>query len=256
MNVLLLQIDTKWQSPEENRRHIETLISAETQTDLIVLPEMFTTGFCISPHEVAEKAGTVTPEWMRNVAMAKNAAIAGSIVVEENGNFYNRLYFATPDGKYASYDKRHLFSFAGEHAGYTAGTKKIIISFRGVRILLQICYDLRFPVFSRNINDYDMIIYVANWPVPRVGAWRSLLTARAIENQCYVAGVNRTGSDPATKYSGGSVLLDFIGKPVAEAVSDSEEAVSGNIDIARLNSFRQKFPALNDADRFTLCIEP
>jgi predicted amidohydrolase len=252
MDILLLQMDIEWQSPDNNRRHISNILDASPNADLIVLPEMFTTGFCISPAGIAEKADTVTLAWMQNLAAEKKSAIAGSIVTEENGKYYNRFHFVKPDGSYAVYNKRHLFSFAGEDREYTAGSGRVVVEYGGFRILLQVCYDIRFPVFSRNRGDYDMIVYVANWPLPRIGAWNTLLQARAIENQCYVAGVNRTGSDPAAKYSGGTALIDFIGKPVASAVSDGEETVRGTANIQLLNGFRKKFPALADADTFTV----
>ncbi|MDR1886942.1 MAG: amidohydrolase [Prevotellaceae bacterium] len=252
MDILLLQTDIKWQSPEENKTHIKTVIESSPKADIIILPEMFTTGFCISAQNVAEKADTLTLEWLQNTAQEKNSAIAGSIAVEENGKYYNRFYFVRPDGSYSAYNKRHLFSFAGETNEYAAGSERVVAEYGGFGILLQVCYDIRFPVFSRNKGDYDMIIYVANWPVSRIGAWNTLLAARAIENQCYVAGVNRTGSDPAAKYSGGSALIDFLGKPLASAKSDGEEAVLGSIDLQPLNNFREKFPALADADKFTV----
>jgi predicted amidohydrolase len=252
MDILLLQTDIEWQSPDNNRKRIEHIIGSLPVADIVILPEMFTTGFCISPANIVEKADTVTLEWMRKLAGERNSAIAGSIAVEENGKYYNRFYFVKPDGSYSAYNKRHLFSFAGENKEYTAGDKRVIVEYGGFRILLQVCYDIRFPVFSRNIGDYDMIIYVANWPVPRIGAWNTLLLARAIENQCYVAGVNRTGSDPAAKYNGGTALIDFFGKLIISAGFDREEAVLGTVNIQLLNDFRRKFPALADADKFII----
>jgi predicted amidohydrolase len=252
MDILLLQTDIEWQLPENNRRHIKEIIDFSPKADVIILPEMFTTGFCISPAKIAEKADTITFEWMQNVAKEKQAAIAGSISVEESGRYYNRLYFVKPDGNYFIYNKRHLFSFVGEGKEYTAGSERVIADYGGFRILLQVCYDIRFPVFSRNRGDYDMIVYVANWPVTRIGAWKTLLSARAIENQCYVAGVNRTGCDLSAKYNGGTALIDFLGNPVVSVESDTEEAVLGKVNIQSLNDFRRKFPALADADEFTL----
>jgi predicted amidohydrolase len=252
MNILLLQTDIEWQSPDANRKHIGNIINSSFGADIIVLPEMFTTGFCISPVNVAEKADTHTLAWMQNLSCKKNSAIAGSIAVEEDGKYYNRFYFVKPDGSYSAYNKRHLFSFAGENKAYTAGSERVIVEYGGFRILLQVCYDIRFPVFSRNQGDYDMIIYVANWPVPRIGAWNTLLPARAIENQCYVAGINRTGSDPAAKYNGGTALFDFLGKLVISAGFDKEEAILGTVNIQLLNDFCRKFPAYADADKFTL----
>jgi predicted amidohydrolase len=252
MDVLLLQTDIEWQSPDNNRIRIANIIDSSPDADLIILPEMFTTGFCISPVTVAEKADTVTLAWLRNLSAAKNSAIAGSVATEENGKYYNRLYFVKPDGSHVAYNKRHLFSFAGEDMEYSAGNERIIVEYGGFRILLQVCYDIRFPVFSRNKGDYDMIIYVANWPLRRIGAWNALLPARAIENQCYVAGVNRTGSDPSVQYGGGTVLFDFLGQQVTVAGFDREEAVLGTVNIQSLRNFRAKFPALADADKFAI----
>jgi predicted amidohydrolase len=252
MDILLLQTDIIWQSPEENRKHIGEIIDVSPHADIIILPEMFTTGFCMSPASIAEKANTVTLGWLRNLAKDKNSAIAGSVATEENGMYYNRFYFVKPDGSCSAYNKRHLFSFAGETKEYTAGDERVIVKYGGFRILLQVCYDIRFPVFSRNRGDYDMIIYVANWPLSRIGAWNVLLPARAVENQCYVVGVNRTGSDPAARYAGGSVLTDYLGRTIVSAATDGEEAVLGSVSIQPLNDFQRKFPALADADEFTL----
>ncbi len=251
MKIVLLQTDIKWQEPEINRTQAKKLIDASAQADLYILPEMFTTGFCMTPKGVAEKAGTSTLEWMQSVAKERNAAIAGSVATEENRNYYNRFYFVKPDGSYKTYNKRHLFTFAGEHNKYAGGEERVIIEHAGFRILLQICYDLRFPVFSRNKGDYDMIIYVANWPTVRIEAWNALLKARAIENVCYVAAVNRTGDDPTNRYSGGTYLLDFMGRNIVTA-GEGEETICGEIDKQVLEDFRKKFPALQDADKFKL----
>ncbi len=252
MNVLLLQTDMAWQQPGPNRARAGQLIDTSPAADLIVLPEMFTTGFCTQPGGVAEQANTETLAWMRAVAKEKNAAVAGSVATEEDGKYYNRLHFVKPDGAVSFYNKRHLFSFAGEHKEYTGGSERVVVEHCGVRMLLQICYDLRFPVFARNTGDYDMILYVACWPTSRIEAWSTLLRARAIENQCYVAGVNRTGSEPTGEYSGGTALINFLGQPVAAAEFGKEQAVSGKIDIQALQDFRKKFPALNDADKFKI----
>lgn len=252
MNIKLLQTDIVWQKPEANRDHVENLIdSLSDSTDLVVLPEMFTTGFCTSPKGAAEKADTDTLLWMQSIALRRNMALAGSVATEENGKYYNRFYFVKPDGSYVTYNKRHLFTFAGEHKEYTAGEERVVVEYLGFRILLQICYDVRFPVYSRNRGDYDMIIYVANWPTVRLDAWNTLVRARAIENVCYVAAVNRTGSDPYVQYSGGTALYNFMGKTIAEAGTE-EGIVSGTIDMQDLIRFRSKFPALQDADQFKL----
>ncbi len=247
MKLLLLQTDIRWLAPGENRRRAGEMIDAalpggSEAVDLVVLPEMFTTGFAVEPAGVAEAdAGAETLAWMRSVAARLNAAVAGSVAVEENGRYFNRLFFVKPDGEVARYDKRHLFSFAGEDKRYTAGAKRVVVEWRGWRILLQVCYDLRFPVFARNRGDYDMVIYTANWPTVRIHPWNTLLRARAIENVCYAAGVNRTGEDPFAAYSGGTALAP-----------NSEGAVLCEVDMDALKAFRAKFPALDDADDFII----
>jgi len=252
MKIVLLQTDIQWQEPQKNRDRAKELINNSPQADLYILPEMFTTGFCMTPKGVAEKADTITLAWMQALAKEKNAAIAGSVATEENGKYYNRFYFVKPDGNCTTYDKRHLFTFAGEHNQYSAGEERIIVDHAGFRILLQICYDLRFPVFSRNRGDYDMIIYVANWPTVRLEAWNALLKARAIENVCYVAAVNRTGDDYGNKYTGGTYLIDFMGKTIIAAEEGKEEAIAGETNMEALMDFRKKFPALQDADMFKI----
>lgn len=252
MKILLLQTDIVWQNAEANRSKATEIINNSQKADLIILPEMFTTGFCTSPKGAAEKANTETLAWMQAIAKEKQAAIAGSVTTEDKGKHYNRFYFVKPDGSFNTYDKRHLFTFANEHKEYEAGQERVIVEYMGVRILLQICYDLRFPVFSRNKGDYDMIIYVASWPTVRLDAWNTLLKARAIENLCYVAAVNRTGKDPYCDYSGGTYLINYLGQTMVSAQPDKQEAVYGEIDMEALKRFREKFPALRDADKFCL----
>lgn len=252
MKVLLLQTDIKWLSPEDNRDGALGMIYDAPSADLIVLPETFTNGFCMQVGQLVETSGTLTLEWMMAVARAKEAAVAGSVAVKENGKFYNRFFFVKPDGSYTTYDKKHLFSFSGEDKEYTAGKERMIVEWKGFRILLQVCYDIRFPVFSRNRGDYDMILYVANWPSVRQNVWDTLLRARAMENLCYVAGVNRVGSDPGNDYTGGTVLLDFKGEVIAGANDATEQAVYGEIELGPLEEFRKKFPALDDADDFAM----
>lgn len=252
MKITILQRDIEWASPTVNVAKADELISWLPEADLFVLPEMFSTGFCTEPQEIAETADSDTLGWMKKKAAERNCAIAGSLAVCENGKYYNRFYFVHPDGTVQSYDKKHLFTYGGEDKHFTAGTERIVVNFRGVRILLQVCYDLRFPVWSRNKGDYDMILYVASWPTSRVAAWSTLLRARAIENQCYVAGVNRVGVDPACEYSGGSVVIDPYGKVLVECDWDKSSEVSAEIDMEILDAFREKFPVLNDADEFTI----
>ena len=217
---------------------------------LIVLPEMFSTGFITMPAGEAESGGA-SLGWMKAIAKKYGCAVAGSVATEDGGLFYNRFYFVKPDGTFVKYDKRHLFSFAGEDRRFTAGSEKVITEYNGVRFFLQICYDLRFPCFSRNIlpNPYDAVIYVASWPSPRIGAWDTLLKARAIENQCYAIGVNRVGKDPSCQYNGHSSIVDPYGNASASCAEGVEEIVSADLDLDSLQAFRDKFPMLNDADR-------
>lgn len=256
MKLLLLQTDIRWLAPDENRRRAENLIDVALTSgpvDLIVLPEMFTTGFAVEPADAAESdSGAETLAWMRRTAALTDAAVTGSVAVEENGRYFNRLFFVYSDGSFHKYDKRHLFSFAGEDKRYTAGTERVVVEWRGWRILLQVCYDLRFPVFARGRGDYDMVLYVANWPTVRIHPWNTLLRARAIENVCYAVGVNRTGDDPFASYSGGTALVGFKGETLASASPGMEEAILCETDMEALRAFRTKFPALDDADDFQL----
>ena len=248
MKVSILQTDILWADPEGNVEKADKMIDASPGADLYVLPEMFSTGFCTQPEGIAESTDSQTLTWMKSKALQTGAAVAGSVAVTEDGRYYNRFYFVEPDGNVTFYDKKHLFTFGGEHKHFTAGDRRVIVNYKGIRILLEVCYDLRFPVWSRNRGDYDMIIYVASWPTPRAEAWKALLTARAIENQCYVVGVNRVGDDPSNEYSGGSRIIDPYGRIIAECDDGAEGAVSAEIDMTLLEAFRQKFPVLNDAD--------
>lgn len=253
MRTTLLQRDICWADPLTNRRRLEQRLNELPPADLYVFPEMFSTGFCTNPEGIAEEVtqeGTLA--WMRRVAAERGCALAGSVAVREAGKFYNRFYFVYPDGNYESYDKKHLFTYGGEHRTFTAGSHRVIVTYRQVRILLQVCYDLRFPVWSRNRKDYDMILYVASWPTPRVEAWSALLRARAIENQCYVAGVNRVGEDPSCQYCGGTALFDPYGNELAACRRNEEDEITADIDLEELNRFRGKFQVLEDADAFEI----
>ena len=222
-------------------------------TDLLVLPEMFSTGFATEPEGIAERCEEgrfASLDWMRERASRYGFAIAGSIAVEENGRYYNRFTFVKPDGESAFYNKHHLFTYGKEDKHFTAGAEHLLIDYRGVRIMPLICYDLRFPLWSRNHGEYDLLIYVASWPTSRVEAWRTLLKARAIENQCYVVGVNRVGEDPSCSYCGGSAVIDPYGRVMAECRDGQEELLSVEIDLEVLKEFRKKFPVLGDADIF------
>ena len=243
MRVSILQLDIAWQSPAENISRAEALLESREQADLYVLPEMWTTGFSVRPQDVAEEeeqsAGLL---WMRRIARERDCAVSGSLVIRDAGGRYrNRHYFVTPDD-ISFYDKHHLFTHGHENEYYTAGAMPVIAEWQGMRFLLQTCYDLRFPVFSRygRAGEYDAIIYVANWPSARMLAWNTLVRARAIENQCYVVAVNRIGNDPAAEYSGGSVVLD----PLGRELSDTDAM----LDAERLRTMREKFRVLPDRD--------
>lgn len=248
MRVTILQRNIEWANPVLNIQRADEAISRNAGADLYVLPEMFSTGFCTQPEGIAESSESDTLRWMQRKAAEMDAAIAGSVAIEQEGRYYNRFYFVKPDGSVAHYDKKHLFTYGGEHLRFTAGEERVVVEWRGVRILLEVCYDLRFPIWARNRGDYDMILYVASWPTPRVAAWSALLVARAIENQCYVAGVNRVGIDPACDYCGGSVVIDPYGKHIATCADGVECEATAEVDMAALEAFREKFPVLRDAD--------
>lgn len=259
MKLTILQRDIVWGDPAENVRRADEAIDALGDTDLIVLPEMFTTGFATQPEGIAESDDSGSLHWMIDKARQRGCAIAGSIAVKTRGidtqhpTYVNRFYFVMPAGEVTYYDKHHLFTYGGEDKCYTAGRRHVVIDYRGVRIALFVCYDLRFPVWSRNSQPpYDLALYVASWPKSRIGAWSTLLRARAIENQCYVAGVNRIGTDPSCAYCGGSAVIDPYGAAVTSCPDDTECAVSAEIDMAALNAFRKKFPVLEDADDYGL----
>lgn len=254
MNISIIQSDLHWESPSKNREMFDEKISGiDSNIDLIILPEMFSTGFSMSPENLAEKWQGPTVKWMQRVATAKKVALAGSLIVEDSGKYFNRLVFVHPDGKIEYYDKRHLFRMSGEHNYYDTGSNRIIVTYKEFRILLLVCYDLRFPVWSRNRNDYDMILIVANFPEPRRNAWNVLLPARAIENQCYVAACNRIGKDgTGVKYTGDSQIIDPKGKILISANPNENQIISANIDIQDTIDFRNTFPAHLDADDFTI----
>ncbi|MFT7286652.1 MAG: omega-amidase [Halieaceae bacterium] len=252
LKISLVQHELVWESPEENRRHFAALLSEnQPATDLILLPEMFTTGFSMNALANAEPPGGATEQWMRAIAREHDCAVAGSIAVQDAGAVYNRLLFVTPD-ELSVYDKRHLFRMAGEHKRYAPGTgaRRVVLEWRGWRIKPEVCYDLRFPVFSRNRQDYDLLFYVANWPAPRAMHWRTLLRARAIENLACVVGVNRIGSDAnGLRYSGDSLAIDARGELLADlAGRASIETVTFSGDL--LLAYRESFPTHLDADDF------
>jgi predicted amidohydrolase len=253
LNALLVQAQLRWKEPAENRAHLESLIADEgAGADLVVLPETFTTGFLGDADLPVEDMTGPTVRWMSAVAARFDCAVAGSAVITEQGKRFNRLVFATPEGVAAHYDKRHLFAFGGENLRYASGAERVILDYRGWRINLQVCYDLRFPAWCRNRNDYDLMLLVANWPSRRVRHWSTLLEARAIENQCWVIGVNRVGRDGnGLEYPGKSVVHDPLGACVADLQSE-EGARLVQLELETVARTQESFPFLADADPFTL----
>ena len=254
LKIALIQTTLVWENHSANLELMDKHLAKINAADLIVLPEMFTTGFSMEPARLAEKMNGKTMNWLTQKAKEKNAVITGSFIVEENGKYYNRLIWMKPNGSYENYDKRHLFRMAGENNQYHEGFKKLIVELKGWKICPLICYDLRFPVWSRNNqNEYDVLLYTANWPEARNFAWKSLLPARAIENQCYVVAVNRVGMDgKALHYSGDSVVLNFLGKPLTTANAGKEEIIEAILKFEDLEKFRKAFPASLDQDKFEI----
>ncbi len=252
LNVALVQTTLAWENPKANRTHIEDKVSSIT-ADLIILPEMFSSGFTMNASEVAETMDGETITWLKALSKAKNAAIVGSLVIAENENYYNRLVFVEPNGNLTTYDKRHTFTLAGEHKVYTAGSEKIIIDYKGFKICPLVCYDLRFPVWARNSEDYDVLIYVANWPKVRIAAWDALLKARAIENMSYCIGVNRVGLDGLNyEYPGHSGVYDVLGHRV-DSIKENEDKVEiVSLEKSMIGKYRNKLNFLNDRDEFNL----
>ena len=251
MKVSIIQHDIVWGNPAENRLRLQQQIEAQPGADLYVLTEMWSTGFAINPEGVAER-DEASLQWMKDMAVQQQAAIAGSLAIEQDGSFHNRLYFVKPDGEVEYYDKRHLFSYGGEDKYYSPGTERVVVEWKGVRFLLTVCYDLRFPVWMRYCNDYDAIICVANWPTVRIDSWQTLLRARAIENQCYVVGVNRVGKDPNCDYCGCSAIINPYGQTIAECEKNKEYSMEAVFDMEKLNAYRVKFPALKEKDKFEI----
>ena len=252
MKTALVQYDIVWADPEANRSRLDALLETLPQVDLVVLPEMFSTGFATQPEGVAEEAPSATLGWMKAKARTMDCAIAGSVALHENGGYFNRFWFVKPSGEVAAYDKHHLFTYGGEHHRFTRGSDRVVVEWRGFRFLLNVCYDLRFPVWSRNRKDYDAAIYVASWPSVRQYPWDTLLRARAIENQCFVLGVNRVGKDPSCEYAGGTAAVDPYGATLTACVPGAEQVLVTDLDMSVLDAFRAKFPVLDDADDFDL----
>jgi omega-amidase len=252
MRITALEYDIFWKHPAKNCQLIEGLCQ-NINADLLVLPEMFNTGFCMEKTEItqmAEDAHGPSFQFLQQLSANKNMAVVASMAFVEDGQYYNRLFFVFPDGHYQYYNKRHLFAFAGEDKIFSKGQARCIVEYLGWRIKLQICYDLRFPVFARNQQDYDLLIYVANWPARRQLAWDTLLPARAIENQAYVLGLNRCGTDGlGLDYQGHSQLIAFDGQKLAEVENG---LIQTELHLEDLRNFRQQFPFLEDADGFLL----
>lgn len=244
-------MDSVWENSPVNLGKAQKWIF-EQDADIVVLPEMFNSGFTMQPERVAVSVDSVEVAWLKETATQSHSAIVCSMAVCEGGNYYNRLYFVKPCGEVLTYNKRHLFRMGLEHEHYTSGTERLMVEYKGWRILPLVCYDLRFPVYSRCQNECDLMIYVANWPKSRALAWERLLRARAIENQCYVAGVNRVGVDPKVDYSGNSMIVDFFGDSISEAQPSVEQTVKAEICLDKLNEYRTKFPAYLDVDKFTI----
>jgi len=261
LRVSIVQGETRWHDPVGNRAYYGDLIeSLRGRTDLVVMPETFTSGFSNDAIGNAETMDGPTVAWIREQAAMLDAAVTGSVQLRTEEGVFNRMLFATPDGGLTHYDKRHLFSFAKEHERYAAGSERVTVEWKGWRILLQVCYDLRFPVFSRNrfdverpgLPDYDLALYVANWPSARDYPWKTLLRARAIENLSYVVGVNRVGTDgKGLHYSGDSAVIDFLGHAVSEC-TDHEIVVTTTLQSDALHAHRERFPAMLDWDGFDL----
>lgn len=254
IKIVAIQASLVWQNPAENRRYFEQKIrQLDKDTDLVMLPEMFSTGFTMQPSPVAETMHGSSVLWMINMAKTYDIAIIGSMVIQENHKYFNRAIFVSPTGDIETYDKRHLFAIAGEDRQYTSGNNKIIINFKGWRICPLVCYDLRFPVWSRNTDNYDLLLFMANWPITRIDAWDTLLKARAIENMSYCIGVNRIGKDDnGYQYNGHTSAFNFLGEKIAHTKEGIEDLLYCKISKTELLEFRSKLNFLKDQDSFEI----
>lgn len=255
--ITIIQTQLHWENKKANIAMLEGKINAiKEKTAVVVLPEMFTTGFSMNPASLAEKMDGNTIKWMKKIAAAKKIILTGSIIAEEDGKYYNRLVWMLPNGEYGFYDKRHLFAYAEEHKCFTPGSKRLIASVNGWKLNMLICYDLRFPVWSRQSGpsqpEYDVLIFVANWPEKRSLAWKTLLQARAVENQCYVVGVNRVGEDGnGIKYVGDSMIVSPAGEIEYQKTND-EDLFTYTLEKEKLEEVRKRFPFWKDADSFNI----
>ena len=258
LTITLIQTNLHWEDKKANLDMFSKKIeSIKEKTEVIILPEMFNTGFSMKPEILAEEMNGETVQWMKKIAVEKKVILTGSMMIKDDGKYFNRLIWMLPNGEYGFYDKRHLFAYGNEHTHFNAGDKRLIASVKGWKINLQVCYDLRFPVWARQSGvgtgpEYDLLIYVANWPEQRIHAWKTLLTARAIENQCYVVGVNRVGDDGnGIHHNGESMTIDPLGE-ILYSKKDDEDIFTYTLQKERLAEIRNKFPFLNDADSFSL----
>ena len=256
LKIALIQSNTVWENPQENsKRYSQKINEIQGDYNLLILPETFTTGFSMKPEKLAETMNGETVQWMQEIALEKQSAITGSVIIEEDGKFYNRLIFVYPNGKLQYYDKRHLFSLAGEDKVFTAGKEKLIIDYLDWKLCPLICYDLRFPVWARNTEEIDALIYVANWPKPRILAWDTLLKARAIENLCYCIGVNRIGEDPEqNEYTGNTAAYDVLGNAISKIKPNREQTEVVTLEKNHIAYYRNKLSFLEDKDNFSLTI--
>ena len=253
LQIAIIQKDLVWENAAKNKTQLDVLLKEIQNVDLIILPEMFTTGFSMTPQPFAEQMDGETVVWMQQKAAHFDAAIMGSIIVKEEDHYYNRMLFVHPNGIIEHYDKRHTFTLAGEHKEYSFGQSKLIVTYKDWKICPLICYDLRFPVWSRNTENYDLLIYSANWPKPRINAWKTLLKARAIENMSYCIGVNRVGVDAnGYEYTGNSMAIDFLGNEMTEVEEDTEKIIYATLSKNELIDIRAKLPFLEDKDTFTI----
>ncbi len=254
LKIAVFQFDLEWENIQANLTKVDLMLEQLSgKADIVFLPEMFASGFTMNAAKVAQTMDGQTISWLKNRSAAYSLAICGSMVIHESGKFYNRLVFAEPSGKVSHYDKRHLFTMGGEEKAYSQGESRLIVEYLGWRICPLICYDLRFPVWSRNLNNYDLLVYVANWPEQRSLVWNTLLKARAIENQSYVVGVNRIGSDGNNiTYLGQSQIIDAKGNAIALATDYSKDIILTGLSYSKLEKFRRKFPVLDDADTYSI----
>ena len=253
LSVSLVQADLVWENKRSNLQKLEGLINGISTTDIIVLPEMFSTGFSMKPEALYEDIDGVALKWMQKMAKEKDAAICGSVIVQEGGKYFNRLYFVEPSAKVQKYDKRHLFTLAGEEKVYSAGSEHLLVDFRGWKVMPLVCYDLRFPAWCRNTHEADLQIFVANWPERRSEAWKTLLKARSIENMCYLVGLNRVGADGnEVMHSGDSAVYNELGEKMGGPIPFNEEVVTITLDKEKMLQSRKRFNFLNDRDSFTI----